>query len=103
MLFGFCFMNRKYSPAQLVCASLPCLRSNNFIFLQVSILLVSFGVIVSTVSKPAGRSPPKSEGDYSFGVILLTISLFLTGFMGMLQERTYRRYGACWQEGLFYT
>lgn len=34
---------------------------------------------------------------------MLTFSLLLTGALGMLQERTYSRYGPCWKEGVFYT
>lgn len=34
---------------------------------------------------------------------MLTASLLLTGVLGLLQERTYTKYGPCWREGLFYT
>jgi len=34
---------------------------------------------------------------------MLTISLFLTGILGVLQEKTYKKYGPCWKEGVFYT
>ena len=34
---------------------------------------------------------------------MLVVSLFLTGFLGVLQERTYKQYGPCWREGVFYT
>lgn len=34
---------------------------------------------------------------------MLTVSLLLTGVLGLLQEKTYTRYGPCWKEGLFYT
>ena len=34
---------------------------------------------------------------------MLTISLLLTGILGLLQEKTYTIYGPCWREGVFYT
>jgi len=34
---------------------------------------------------------------------MLTVSLLLTGVLGMLQEQTYIKYGPCWKEGVFYT
>jgi UDP-xylose/UDP-N-acetylglucosamine transporter B4 len=34
---------------------------------------------------------------------MLVASLLLTGLMGLLQEKTYRKYGPCWKEGVFYT
>jgi UDP-xylose/UDP-N-acetylglucosamine transporter B4 len=40
---------------------------------------------------------------YAFGILMLTVSSILTGFLGILQERTYTKYGPHWKEGLFYT
>lgn len=34
---------------------------------------------------------------------MLTVSLMLTGVLGVLQERTYTKYGPHWKEGVFYT
>jgi hypothetical protein len=34
---------------------------------------------------------------------MLIASLFATAILGILQERTYRTYGPCWREGIFYT
>lgn len=34
---------------------------------------------------------------------MLVTSSFLTGILGALQEQTYRKYGPCWREGVFYT
>ncbi len=39
---------------------------------------------------------------YSIGIGMLVVSLLCTGILGMLQERTYRKYGPCWREGVFY-
>jgi hypothetical protein len=33
----------------------------------------------------------------------MVLSLFLSGLLGTLQEKTYRAYGPVWKEGLFYT
>ena len=40
---------------------------------------------------------------YSLGIGMLTVSLLCTGLLGVLQERTYQKYGPCWKEGVFYT
>jgi len=34
---------------------------------------------------------------------MLVISLLLTAALGLAQERTYKKYGPCWREGVFYT
>lgn len=34
---------------------------------------------------------------------MLGVSSILTGILGVLQEQTYRKYGPCWREGVFYT
>ena len=34
---------------------------------------------------------------------MLTISLFTSGILGLLQEKTYTKYGPHWKEGVFYT
>ncbi|THH02688.1 hypothetical protein EW026_g222 [Hermanssonia centrifuga] len=93
MLFGRLFLNKRYSYPQIA-----------------SVLLVTFGVILATTSRPS--SPPPSSGttpdpvdytEYSLGILMLSLSLLLSGVLGMLQERTYTTYGPCWREGVFYT
>jgi len=88
MLFGYFFLNKLYTPLQIT-----------------SVFLVSAGVILTTFSRPS--SPAKwSSGDleqYAIGVSMLAVSSVLTGVLGMLQEQTYRKYGPCWREGVFYT
>ncbi|TFK70528.1 UAA transporter [Pluteus cervinus] len=88
MLLGFVVMKRRYS------------------FLQVlSVLFVSAGVVLATLSRPSGGSSTQSlnPGQYATGITMLVLSLTLTGFLGVLQERTYSKYGPCWKEGVFYT
>jgi hypothetical protein len=73
-------------------------------------------VILATLSRPAsGKHNPHHlstqssvteyaiSQKYIYGIFMLVISLFLTAWLGVLQERTYRRYGPVWKEALFYT
>ena len=72
-----------------------------------SVLLVSVGVVLATLSKSSPRSNNKdTSGDmnrYATGIGMLIVSLFLTGVLGILQEQTYKKYGPCWKEAIFYT
>ncbi|KAK0222042.1 UAA transporter [Armillaria fumosa] len=89
MLFGFFFLKRRYSLVQVF-----------------SVIMVSFGVTIATFSRPRSNAPSQSNSDvrkYSIGIVMLVMSLLCTGFLGMLQEKTYQRYGPCWKEGVFYT
>ncbi|KAI0641886.1 UAA transporter [Trametes meyenii] len=89
MLLGYFVLKKRYSLAQIA-----------------AVILVSAGVVLATLSRP---SSPKSSGDppdvarYSLGVSMLTFSLLLTGILGVMQERTYTKYGPHWKEGVFYT
>ncbi|KAL0960893.1 hypothetical protein HGRIS_005902 [Hohenbuehelia grisea] len=94
MLFGRLVLKKQYS------------------FLQVaSVTLVSLGVVLATLSRTTGAAPATSAGhktaeemrQYALGVGMLVVSLFLTGILGILQEQTYKIYGPCWKEGVFYT
>ncbi|KAL0566441.1 hypothetical protein V5O48_015574, partial [Marasmius crinis-equi] len=40
---------------------------------------------------------------YALGIGMLVVSLLLSGILGILQEKTYKKYGPCWKEGVFYT
>lgn len=92
MLLGSIFLKKRYSPLQIFCVA-----------------LVSAGVVIATVSRPSASSKShsvlssESLRQYMMGIGMLVISLFLTGFLGVLQERTYTKYGPCWREGVFYT
>ncbi|KAJ7246401.1 UAA transporter [Mycena rebaudengoi] len=95
MVFGFLFIGRRYAVMQVI-----------------SVLFVSAGVILATLGKPSTKSsakhtnPLQSAEDlrkYTIGVSMLVTSLILTGLFGLLQERTYKKYGPCWKEGVFYT
>lgn len=69
--------------------------------------MVTLGVTLTTLS--ASNSPPtrdSSTGQYITGILLLTIALILSGFLGILQDSTYSKYrlqgGTPWQESMFY-
>ena len=72
---------------------------------QASVLLVTLGVILATTSRPSPKSTSTHTdlSQYSLGVLMLSISLLMTGVLGILQERAYTTYGPCWKEGIFYT
>jgi len=77
---------------------------------QISVLLVSLGVIIATLSRPVLPSSASTDQDraadartYATGIGLLATSLFLSGVLGVLQEKTYKQYGGHWREGVFYT
>ncbi|THH07318.1 hypothetical protein EW145_g3459 [Phellinidium pouzarii] len=88
MLLGSIFLKKRYSITQIV-----------------SVLLVTTGVILATLSKPSSSASVGLDDyqKYMIGIFMLTISILLTGVLGVLQERTYMKYGPCWKEGIFYT
>lgn len=70
-----------------------------------SVLLVTAGVVLATITRPS-TSNIKSMDEpsrYFLGISMIATSLLLTGLLGVLQERTYKKYGPCWKEGVFYT
>ncbi|KXN88138.1 UDP-N-acetylglucosamine transporter YEA4 [Leucoagaricus sp. SymC.cos] len=95
MLFGYLFLNKTYNHRQIL-----------------SIVIVTIGVILATLSRPSSSSKnswtvtprtPEELRTYAIGIAMLIVSLFCTGLLGLLQEKTYRKYGPCWKEGIFYT
>ena len=61
---------------------------------------------MATLARPESKNHmPKAydPDEYLRGVGMLTASLFLTGLLGYLQESTFKQYGPCWREGVFYT
>jgi UDP-xylose/UDP-N-acetylglucosamine transporter B4 len=86
------------------------------------VVLITIGITLATLSAPpkpgaAPRSPtdpaqasiaatPARLSDstqYALGIAMLTVALVISSLMGLWQEGTYKRYGAVWQEGLFYS
>ncbi|KAG6837613.1 hypothetical protein H0H93_006134 [Arthromyces matolae] len=75
-----------------------------------SVVAVSVGVILATLSKPKDATSTKSTfhssedlKKYMIGVTMLITSLILTAFLGMLQEKTYKKYGPCWKEASIFS
>lgn len=71
-------------------------------------MIVTSGVVLATLSRTATAEVSKLETvedvhRYVIGISMMVVSLFCTGFLGLLQERTYGKYGPCWKEGIFYT
>lgn len=114
MLFGIVFLKKRYSITQIV--SFPyffivqclTLKYQN----EISVITVTVGVVLATLSKPKATTTPSTKSTvqtledmqrYFTGVAMLVTSLFLTAFLGILQEKTYKKYGPCWKEGVFYT
>lgn len=99
MVLGYVFLKRRYS------------------YLQVfSVVIVTFGVVVATLSRPtAAPTRVTSEAttaaqnatemsEYVTGIVMLSVACVLTSTLGILQERTFTKYGSStWREGIFYT
>ncbi|KAG6887775.1 hypothetical protein C0992_010784 [Termitomyces sp. T32_za158] len=92
------------------CILLRCTVSN--FDNEISVTTVTAGVVLATLSKPKATTTSSTETavqtledihNYFIGVTMLVASLFLTAFLGILQEKTYKKYGPCWKEGVFYT
>ncbi|KAF9069192.1 UAA transporter [Rhodocollybia butyracea] len=96
MVLGFCILGRRYSISQVL-----------------SVIVVSLGAILATLSKTSasGNSASSTASSidpldlqrYTLGIAMVVASLLLTGILGVLQEQTYKKYGPCWKEGVFYT
>ncbi|KIY49992.1 UAA transporter [Fistulina hepatica ATCC 64428] len=88
MLLGLFVLKKRYTITQVA-----------------SVVMITTGVILATLSRSSSKSKSSLEDapHYVTGVALLVLSLFLTGILGLLQERTYRKYGPHWREGIFYT
>ncbi|CEH13518.1 udp-n-acetylglucosamine transporter [Ceraceosorus bombacis] len=99
MIVGWLLKGRKYSALQIF-----------------SVLLVTFGVILSTLattpetsSSSSTSSTSKSlaaslSSSYFTGILLLTCALFISSLMGLWQEMTFAAHGSQhWREMLFYS
>jgi hypothetical protein len=94
MFFGWLVRGKRYAPAQVG-----------------AVLLVSAGVVLAALARPNAPAPAAAATaaaagpptQYALGITMLVASLFLSGWLGMLQEQTYELYGPHWREGMFYT
>jgi UDP-xylose/UDP-N-acetylglucosamine transporter B4 len=58
---------------------------------------------VSTTAAAEAEAEYLSESvQYVAGIGLLSLALFLSAWLGLWQESTYRQYGNQWREALFY-
>jgi UDP-xylose/UDP-N-acetylglucosamine transporter B4 len=97
MILGYLTQNKRYSAQQVV-----------------SVVLVSGGIAAATASgakKPGHGADIASattvmsgqfSGEYFIGISMLAAALVLSTFLGFLQEKTYRKYGHHWEEGMFF-
>ncbi|PPQ99192.1 hypothetical protein CVT26_014115 [Gymnopilus dilepis] len=94
MILGYLVLKKRYTILQFL-----------------SVCTVTAGVVLVTLSRTAPRTEEETSKvlsaedltRYFVGISMMTISLFCTGWLGLLQERTYTKYGPCWKEGVFYT
>ncbi|KAJ7074498.1 UAA transporter [Mycena amicta] len=93
MLLGWAVSGKKYTFGQVI-----------------SVLLVTLGVVLTTLSAAdhatvASSGPSTSLNTYIQGIAILSLALLLSGFLGLVQDHTYSRYGrtnSSWQESMFY-
>ncbi|KAH9950165.1 UAA transporter [Amylocystis lapponica] len=88
LFMGWALLGRRYNWTQIM-----------------SVLVVSAGVVLTTLSAarprnaaaaPSSRASPDPEShqaSYATGIALLTLALVLSGFLGVVQDKTYARYG----------
>lgn len=104
MLFGYLFLEKRYNTRQIVRYHRQ--SYNQSYPTKVAVLLVTFGVLVATLSRPTAANDSSTHYEvstYIKGVTVMSLSLLLSGVLGTLQETTYKRYGSHWKEGVFYT
>jgi len=72
----------------------------------IAIILISVGIGAATAS---GAGPPANESrmgpsytDFGIGILMLSLALVLSTFLGFSQESTYGKYGRHWEEGMFF-
>ncbi|KAJ6589082.1 UAA transporter [Mycena capillaripes] len=104
MLLGWLISGKRYTFAQIS-----------------SVLAVTFGVVLTTLSASSGSSTSTDSGEnlytYLQGISILTLALLLSGFLGLVQDYTYSKYGRpppgsektpgatptpTWQESMFF-
>ncbi|THH13323.1 hypothetical protein EW146_g6882 [Bondarzewia mesenterica] len=82
MLMGWLIMRRRYTLTQVF-----------------SVLLVTFGVVLTTFSasvpkkKASASSHDAALHSYITGIAILTLALVFSGFLGIVQDKTYSHYG----------
>ena len=106
MILGRYLLQRRYTTRQVVSTYSPqTLQTSDPLTHQLAVLLVCIGVSIASISASSSSSTSLNDvsATYFYGIAMLIVSLFATAFLGILQERTYKAYGSCWREGIFYT
>ncbi|KAJ7902715.1 UAA transporter [Mycena olivaceomarginata] len=98
------------------------ISGKRYTFAQVSsVLAVTLGVVLTTISASGGNSTSADSNanltTYLQGISILTLALLFSGFLGLVQDYTYSKYGRpppgsektpgatltpTWQESMFY-
>ena len=106
MILGRYLLQRRYTTRQVVSTYSPQpLQTSDPLTRQLAVLLVCIGVSIASISASSSSNTSLNDvsATYYYGIVMLIVSLFATAFLGILQERTYKAYGSCWREGIFYT
>ncbi|KAH6562078.1 hypothetical protein BASA62_009411 [Batrachochytrium salamandrivorans] len=101
MLMSWIMFRTIYSRNQIVGA----------VCVTIGMVLATLREGITSINGSAGHSESTNvEGNQSamsaewiVGIALLSIAIFLSCFLGQLQQSTYQEYGQQWREGLFYT
>ncbi|ORY34799.1 UAA transporter family-domain-containing protein [Naematelia encephala] len=101
MLTGYLMAGKRYSIGQVFAG-----------------IIITTGIVVATLSAPRRRSPRPTtasvtatsseewlseSAQFVSGIALLSIALFMSAWLGLWQEQTYKKYGKQWREALFYS
>lgn len=80
-------------------------QGTRYSFRQIfGVLLVTIGILTTTMASSSSTvSSNVSSSSYFIGIGLLSLAVLTSAFLGLLQQRTYGKYGGHWREGLFYT
>lgn len=78
-------------------------------------MVITIGIVLATISAPRPPRKPSTTASttadtellsesvqYVAGIGLLALALFLSAWLGLWQEATYKQYGNQWREALFY-
>ena len=101
MLVGYFLAGKRYTLGQVVAG-----------------VVITVGIVLATISAPRPAKLPSAKPSstmsgseerlhesvqYVIGIGMLSTALFLSAWLGLWQEKTYRRYGNQWREALFFT
>ena len=93
MCIGFLVIKKRYSLSQV----------SSVLFVTLGVLLTTFASLPKSVLEGTKEGEqPFDLASWIFGISILALSLIFTGFLGTLQDLSYRKFGQHWQEALFY-